>query len=142
MITDDTPAATPRTDAGAALERLVAIMARLRDPKAGCPWDIEQTFASIAPYTIEEAYEVADAIERGAWDELRGELGDLLFQVVSRRYERGAIVLTSNKAYKDWAEIFNHDQTVTSAILDRLLHHASTITLAGKSYRMGKKTQP
>lgn len=65
---------------------------------------------------------------------------DLLFQVVSRRYERGSIILTSNKAYKDWAEIFNHDQTVTSAILDRLLHHVATITLTGKSYRMGKKT--
>lgn len=64
------------------MPRLLAIMAALRDPKSGCPWDIEQTFASIAPYTIEEAYEVADAIEREAWDELRGELGDLLFQSV------------------------------------------------------------
>ena len=62
--------------------RLRAIMARLRDPVHGCPWDVEQTFASIAPYTIEEAYEVADAIERGDMDELRGELGDLLFQSV------------------------------------------------------------
>ena len=57
-------------------------MARLRDPQTGCPWDVEQTFASIAPYTVEEAYEVADAIERNAMDELRDELGDLLFQVV------------------------------------------------------------
>lgn len=64
------------------LPRLRAIMARLRDPVTGCPWDLEQDFASIAPYTIEEAYEVADAIERKAWDELRGELGDLLFQSV------------------------------------------------------------
>lgn len=64
------------------MPRLLAIMARLRDPETGCPWDIEQTWATIAPYTIEEAYEVADAIERGAWDELRGELGDLLLQVV------------------------------------------------------------
>lgn len=64
------------------MHRLRAIMARLRDPVTGCPWDIEQTFASIAPYTIEEAYEVADAIERGDMDELRGELGDLLFQSV------------------------------------------------------------
>ncbi|HAR53167.1 MAG TPA: nucleoside triphosphate pyrophosphohydrolase, partial [Roseovarius nubinhibens] len=63
-------------------ERLLAIMRALRDPKAGCPWDIEQDFDTIAPYTIEEAYEVADAIEREAWDELRGELGDLLLQVV------------------------------------------------------------
>ena len=67
-------------DAG--IERLLEIMRALRDPEAGCPWDIEQTFATIAPYTIEEAYEVADAIEREAWDELKGELGDLLFQSV------------------------------------------------------------
>ena len=64
------------------LERLRAIMARLRDPVTGCPWDVAQDFATIAPYTIEEAYEVADAIERQAWDELKSELGDLLFQSV------------------------------------------------------------
>ncbi|WP_429911293.1 nucleoside triphosphate pyrophosphohydrolase [Glycocaulis sp.] len=64
------------------LERLLAIMARLRDPQTGCPWDVEQDFASIAPYTIEEAYEVADAIARGDMADLKSELGDLLFQVV------------------------------------------------------------
>jgi MazG family protein len=64
------------------IEKLLDIMAALRDRSHGCPWDLEQTFATIAPYTIEEAYEVADAIERGALDELEGELGDLLFQVV------------------------------------------------------------
>lgn len=64
------------------IDRLVEIMARLRDPATGCPWDVDQTFATIAPYTIEEAYEVADAIEREAWGELKGELGDLLFQSV------------------------------------------------------------
>jgi ATP diphosphatase len=64
------------------MRRLRAIMARLRDPETGCPWDVAQDFASIAPYTIEEAYEVADAIDREAWDELAGELGDLLLQVV------------------------------------------------------------
>lgn len=64
------------------VQRLVQIMARLRDPDGGCPWDLEQDFASIAPYAIEEAYEVADAIERGDFDDLRGELGDLLLQVV------------------------------------------------------------
>lgn len=64
------------------IERLNAIMVRLRDPERGCPWDVEQTFQTIAPYTLEEAYEVADAIERGDWDDLKGELGDLLFQVV------------------------------------------------------------
>ena len=64
------------------LTRLLAIMARLRDPAMGCEWDRAQTFATIAPYTIEEAYEVADAIERADMDDLRGELGDLLLQVV------------------------------------------------------------
>ena len=66
---------------------------------------------------------------------------DLLFQVVSQRYERGSMILTSNKAYKDWAGIFNNDNTVTSAILDRLLHHAQTITITGTSYRMGKRIE-
>jgi ATP diphosphatase len=69
-------------DPDGGMARLVEIMARLRDPKTGCPWDIEQDFASIAPYTIEEAYEVADAIEREDWDDLKGELGDLLLQAV------------------------------------------------------------
>ncbi|RZJ46311.1 MAG: nucleoside triphosphate pyrophosphohydrolase, partial [Brevundimonas sp.] len=64
------------------VDRLNAIMARLRAPVGGCPWDIEQTFETIAPYTLEEAYEVADAIERKDWTELKSELGDLLFQVV------------------------------------------------------------
>ncbi|MBX9461632.1 MAG: nucleoside triphosphate pyrophosphohydrolase [Aquamicrobium sp.] len=69
---------TPSKD----IARLIEIMAALRDPQTGCPWDVEQDFASIAPYTIEEAYEVADAIQRGDRDDLRDELGDLLLQVV------------------------------------------------------------
>ena len=64
------------------IDRLLAIMTRLRDPQTGCPWDAEQTFATIAPYTVEEAYEVADAIERGDLGDLKEELGDLLLQVV------------------------------------------------------------
>lgn len=72
-----TPDPAPR-----ALARLAAIMARLRDPERGCEWDVAQTFATIAPYTIEEAYEVADAIERGDLDALKDELGDLALQVV------------------------------------------------------------
>jgi len=86
------PAATPAShgsaDAMAALglptgiEGLLAVMARLRDPARGCPWDVKQTFASIAPYTVEEAYEVADAIDRNDLVDLRDELGDLLLQVV------------------------------------------------------------
>jgi ATP diphosphatase len=72
----------PRAPEGRPVERLIAVMARLRDPDAGCPWDIAQSWETIAPYTIEEAHEVADAIERQAWGELEGELGDLLLQVV------------------------------------------------------------
>jgi len=69
-------------EAQEAMAALLALMARLRDPQHGCPWDREQTFRTIAPYTIEEAYEVADAVERGTPPKLRDELGDLLFQVV------------------------------------------------------------
>jgi nucleoside triphosphate diphosphatase len=76
------PEADARALGSGDIARLVAIMARLRDPERGCDWDRVQTFATIAPYTIEEAYEVADAIARGDIDELRDELGDLLLQVV------------------------------------------------------------
>lgn len=64
------------------LQDLLNLMARLRDPQYGCPWDLKQSYASIVPFTLEEAYEVADAIEQGDFEQLRGELGDLLFQVV------------------------------------------------------------
>jgi len=78
---------------GSSVDRLLALMARLRDPERGCPWDLEQDFATIAPHTIEEAYEVADAIDRQDMPALRDELGDLLFQVVfyaQMARERGA----------------------------------------------------
>ncbi len=74
--------AAPPTEAAGQLTRLLEVMATLRDPRAGCPWDQAQTFDSIAPYTIEEAYEVADAVARRDWVALPDELGDLLFQVV------------------------------------------------------------
>jgi nucleoside triphosphate diphosphatase len=72
----------PLSKVASPMERLLAIMAALRDPVAGCPWDVEQTFETIAPYTLEEAYEVHDAITRGNLNDLREELGDLLLQVV------------------------------------------------------------
>ena len=75
---DDAPATQPRYG----MDDLLQIMAKLRDPDGGCPWDVAQDFASIAPYTIEEAYEVADAIEQADMPALKGELGDLLLQVV------------------------------------------------------------
>jgi len=89
-------------DAHDAVERVRAIMARLRDPAGGCPWDLAQDFRSIAPHTIEEAYEVADAIEAGDRDALRDELGDLLLQVVYHARmaeEEGAF---------DFAEVADH----------------------------------
>ena len=90
------------------IEDLLSIMARLRDPESGCPWDVEQDFATIAPFTIEEAYEVADAIERNDLSSLKDELGDLLFQVVFHARiaeERGAF------AFND----------VAAAIADKML---------------------
>lgn len=69
-------------DTHSAIDRLLEVMDRLRDPETGCPWDLQQDFRSIASYTVEEAHEVADAIERGDLDDIRDELGDLLFQVV------------------------------------------------------------
>jgi DNA replication protein DnaC len=66
---------------------------------------------------------------------------DLLFQVISLRYEQGPLVITSNRAFKDWPEIFNNDSTLTSAILDRVLHHAETILIEGKSYRMKEQIE-
>lgn len=90
------------------MERLRAIMRALRDKETGCPWDIEQTFATIAPYTIEEAHEVADAIAREAWDELPGELGDLLFQSVF------------HAQMAEEAGMFSFDDVVT-AICDKMI---------------------
>ena len=95
----------PDTRDVAALRR---IMADLRSPEGGCPWDIAQSFATIAPFTIEEAYEVADAIERGAMDELAGELGDLLLQVVYHAQMAAE------------ADLFTFDDVVTS-ICDKMI---------------------
>ena len=67
---------------------------------------------------------------------------DLLFQVISARYERGSIVLTTNKAFKQWPSIFNNDAGIASAILDRLLHRAETVVIEGKSYRMKDQVEP
>ena len=78
----DSPSESGPLDSGRPIDRLLAIMARLRDPESGCPWDVKQSFATIAPYTIEEAYEVADAIEQNDMAALKDELGDLLLQVV------------------------------------------------------------
>ncbi len=67
---------------------------------------------------------------------------DLLFQIISHRYERGSLIITSNRVFKEWPKIFNNDSTLTSAILDRLLHHADTVVIEGKSYRMKDRIEP
>ena len=95
-------------DKAIGIERLLEIMRRLRDPKSGCPWDIEQDFKSIAPYTVEEAYEVADAIEREAWGELPGELGDLLLNTIF------------HAQMAEDAGLFDFD-TVVQAISDKMI---------------------
>jgi ATP diphosphatase len=101
------------------LERLLAIMARLRDPVHGCAWDLAQDFASIAPYTIEEAYEVADAIARGDMAELRDELGDLLLQVVFHAR------LAEEAGYFDFSD-------VAKAICDKMIaRHPHVFGTAG-----------
>ena len=87
-----------------AINDLLATMAKLRDPDAGCPWDLAQDFASIKPYTIEEAYEVGDAIDRGDRDDLKGELGDLLFQVV---YHAQMAAEEGSFAFEDVARAIN-----------------------------------
>jgi nucleoside triphosphate diphosphatase len=96
-------------DSDAGMNRLLEIMARLRDPATGCPWDIEQTFATIAPYTLEEAHEVADAIDRKDWSDLKGELGDLLFQTVYHAQ------MAAEAGHFTFAE-------VVTAISDKMLH--------------------
>ena len=106
------------------IESLLEIMRRLRDPETGCPWDREQTFATIAPYTIEEAYEVAAAIEDGDWPSLKDELGDLLFQVVfhSRMAEeRGlfafddVVAAVCEKMLRRHPHIFGDGETIENA---------------------------
>jgi len=113
----------PSKDKRMSIQRLLTIMSRLRDPQTGCPWDREQNFASIAPYTIEEAYEVADAIERNDLNDLKGELGDLLFQVVFHAQlarEQGAfefddvVNAISDKLERRHPHVFSTAQIVTA----------------------------
>ncbi len=111
-------------DDARSIARLLEIMARLRDPENGCPWDVEQSFTSIAPFTVEEAYEVADAIDREDWPGLKTELGDLLFQVVFHArmaQERGlfgfgdVVEAISEKMVRRHPHVFADGANVTSA---------------------------
>jgi len=126
-----TPPLTP------SLERLVAIMAELRDPEHGCPWDRAQDFATIAPYTIEEAYEVADAIARDDTTALKDELGDLLFQVVF------------HARMAEEAELFAFDD-VAAAIADKMLRRhphvfgdtkISTVAAQNEAWELHKEAE-
>ncbi len=107
------------------IEKLLEVMRALRDPETGCPWDVDQDFSSIAPYTIEEAYEVADAIAREDFDELRSELGDLLFQVVF--YAQ----MGTEKGYFDFDDIAN-------GIADKLIRRHPHVFGSAEERQAGK----
>ena len=110
-----------------AIEDLLRIMARLRDPETGCPWDREQTFATIAPYTIEEAYEVADAIARNDLEALKDELGDLLLQVVYHAR------MAEEAGHFDFLDVAN---AISNKMIDRHPHvfgEASVATAAAQT---------
>src|SRR5262245_9075163 len=116
-------------------------MRRLRDPEHGCPWDIEQTFATIAPYTIEEAYEVADVIAREDWDALPGELGDLLLQVVyytqmaaeADRFDFEAVAHgIADKMIERHPHVFGDEGTTGSAALKTVWEERKAIARAAR----------
>ena len=129
------------------LPRLLAIMARLRDPLRGCPWDREQSFASIVPYTIEEAYEVADAVSRGAMTDLRDELGDLLLQVVFHAQmadEAGhfsfsnVVESISNKMISRHPHVFGEDRIESAAAQTRAWEDHKAAERAAAAASQGK----
>ena len=135
----------PKTSA---IVRLIEIMARLRDPASGCPWDIEQTFATIAPYTIEEAYEVADAIERDDLDGLVDELGDLLFQVVFHARmaeEAGAFDFDDvaraicDKMVRRHPHVFGDEVVVSAAAQTRVWEEHKAAERAAKAAKAGRR---
>ncbi|MEE4219268.1 MAG: nucleoside triphosphate pyrophosphohydrolase [Xanthomonadales bacterium] len=112
------------------IQALLDIMARLRDPEKGCPWDLQQDFSTIAPYTIEEAYEVADAIQHGDMDELKDELGDLLFQVVfhaQMAQEQGAFTFADVADHVSRKMTFRHPHVFAREETGEVLE-AETVT--------------
>src|SRR5215218_50605 len=130
------------------IDRLLEIMAALRTPGSGCPWDLEQNFASVAPYTIEEAYEVADAIQRGDLVELKDELGDLLLQVVFHARmaeERGAfdfgnvVEAITGKLIRRHPHVFGDARDLSPAGVKALW---GEIKEAGKAARRRERGEP
>ena len=124
------------------VQRLLGIMAALREPDTGCPWDLEQTFATIAPYTVEEAYEVADAIDRGDMADLKDELGDLLLQVVFHAqmareqgsFEFGDVVAAiSDKMTRRHPHVFGDEARRSNA--DSQLQHWEDLKRAERAAR-------
>ncbi|MGE5535969.1 MAG: nucleoside triphosphate pyrophosphohydrolase [Acidobacteriota bacterium] len=130
---------------------LIAIMAALRTPGSGCPWDLEQSFETIAPYTIEEAYEVADAVVRGATDDLRDELGDLLLQVVFHArmaQERGAfdfgdvVEAITKKMIRRHPHVFGDEQGRTAEAVSGLWERIKAEERAAKAAAQGQAGVP
>jgi nucleoside triphosphate diphosphatase len=128
------------------IARLIEIMAALRTPGTGCPWDLEQDFATIAPYTIEEAYEVADAIQRGDFDDLRDELGDLLLQVVfharmaqeAGRFEFGDVVQAiTEKLVRRHPHVFGDTRDLSPDAVNRLWDEIKSQEKAAQAARRG-----
>jgi hypothetical protein len=99
-----------------------------------CPWSGRRRFFSLKN-PRSEPYSRGALPKVASW-RLSEDGADLLFQIISQRYERAPMVITTNRAYKHWSQIFNNDSTLTSAILDRVLHHADTIIIEGKSFRI------
>jgi ATP diphosphatase len=134
---------TPARD----ISRLIEIMAALRTPKTGCPWDLEQDFSTIAPYTIEEAYEVADAIARHDLDDLRDELGDLLLQVVfhARLAEEqgafdfgGVVEAITDKMVRRHPHVFGDAQGLSAGAVEALWHDIKAQEKAAKVAKAAK----
>ena len=154
-MTRDPKTSAPATSAPAtsahatsAIVRLIEIMARLRDPASGCPWDIEQTFATIAPYTIEEAYEVADAVERGDMAALEEELGDLLLQVVFHarmaeedgHFDFEAVATTiSDKMVRRHPHVFGDEVVDSAAAQTRVWEEHKAAERAAKAAKAGRR---
>jgi ATP diphosphatase len=130
------------------IARLLWVMARLRDPERGCPWDLEQDFASIAPYTIEEAYEVADAIAHGDMAELADELGDLLLQVVyharmaeeAGRFDFAAVAAAiADKMIRRHPHVFGAAEVASAAAQTRAWEATKSAERAAKAGAQGKR---
>ena len=147
---DDSSPESPQMRPSREISRLIEIMAALRTPGAGCPWDLEQDFATIAPYTLEEAYEVADAIARGDLGDLREELGDLLLQVVFHARmaeEQGAfdfgdvVAGITEKLLRRHPHVFGDARSLSTEAVNRLWERIKAEEKAAKAARPGAEAR-